>query len=210
MSGLCEQCGKVLVGQQRNFCGHDCWYSSRKWDRAGICEFCKQPFTKKQRVQKCCSAECANRRKRADRNVVCAQCGGVFERPHGKSQTYCSRSCSMRGRKYNGGNGTHPEGAQREHMSGYIQVKVGREWVMQHRLVMEQVIGRPLKPTERVHHKNGDRQDNRPENLELWTGVGTSKKDPHGVRVVDKVLDLIDRLTADERERIAEKLRSFS
>ena len=81
---------------------------------------------------------------------------------------------------------------------------------MQHRLVMEQVIGRPLLPTERVHHKNGNRQDNRPENLELWTGVGTSKKDPHGVRVVDKVLDLIDRLTAEERARVAAKLQEIA
>ena len=79
---------------------------------------------------------------------------------------------------------------------------------MQHRLVMAKTIGRALKKTERVHHKNGKRDDNRPENLELWTGVGTSKKDPHGVRVVDKVIDMIDSLTAEELQRVAGHIAS--
>ena len=89
-------------------------------------------------------------------------------------------------------------------------VRIDGKKVLEHRLVMEQVLGRKLKRTERVHHKNGKRDDNRPENLELWTGVNQSKKDPHGVRVVDKVLDMLTLLKPDELQRIADKIKELS
>lgn len=52
--------------------------------------------------------------------------------------------------------------------------------VYQHRHVMSGIIGRPLRRHESVHHKNGNRSDNRPENLELWV-----KGQPSGQRIQD-------------------------
>ena len=97
-----------------------------------------------------------------------------------------------------------------ETSNGYRARKVNGVQSMEHREVMEAKLGRKLLPTERVHHKNGKRDDNRPENLELWTGVGTSKKDPHGIRVVDKVVDLLESLTKEERMLVMKKLESLN
>lgn len=52
--------------------------------------------------------------------------------------------------------------------------------IFEHRIIMEEKLGRNLYPGENVHHINGIKNDNRPENLELWV-----KHQPTGIKVED-------------------------
>jgi len=119
-------------------------------------------------------------------NKVCPVCGVSFDRE--PKVVCCSKSCARRlDAQRNGGHPHNWKGGRWKINSGYWKVlrpdhpaADARGYVLEHRLVMEAILGRFLGPRERVHHRNGVRDDNDPSNLELWR-----LKDPPGIRAAD-------------------------
>lgn len=117
-------------------------------------------------------------------NNFVAECGFKIQKPYlselarenSRKAHLGKRSCAWRGGRIKDTNGyiqiwtpNHPN----RKCSGYIH---------EHRLVMSEYLGRPLTDKENVHHKNGIRDDNRIENLELWVS-----KQPSGQREEDLI-----------------------
>lgn len=167
----CENCGKDVTRRRPSdfrahvFCSHACYAASPF--RADVTR-----------------AMVKERNPGARVTVACAQCGTDITRAQSQlgKRSFCDRDCQHEFLR--------SQGIRQITAGGYVRLYVGRDHpgatktghIFEHRKVMQEILGRPLVEDENVHHVNGVRDDNRPENLELW-----SSSQPKGQLVADKI-----------------------
>ena len=204
----CKQCGKDIPVKPhkatQQFCSQSCKHVNQKrptrlrtrrpkktyGDRQ--CSECNNQYVAKQVGQKYCSAFCA-RASVHRRNIIhlpnertCEFCCTAYTTKIGRAahlkgsggRRFCSIECQHNSMK--GNLAPNWNGGKHQNESGYVNVLVDGRYILEHRYVMEQRLGRPLTETETVHHVNGIKHDNRDENLELW-----NSRHPKGQRVLD-------------------------
>lgn len=142
------------------------------------CGQCGKDFLVSSRHKKCSSCRHENYKKRYNKRCGCGK--------QIQQQSQMCRTCANREKQ-----GEYLGKSRYLTKKGYVYIRIPEHprankvtgFVFDHILVMEQKLGRYLLAGENVHHVNGIRDDNRPENLELWI-----RPQPSGIRAKDAVI----------------------
>lgn len=181
---VCEICGESFSVRpsriMQKYCSNHCRGVAITKRVERTCQTCGKIFSLcpsqiKRGKGKYCSRECHNQAGRVER--ICEHCGINFiarasNVRNGKDK-YCGAKCYGASQRLEvGENARGWKGGKITVTGGYVAVKVpwrksakADGYMLEHRKVMEDALGRHLRGDEVVHHANGDKQDNRIANL---------------------------------------------
>lgn len=151
----CIECGNNLTGNQTKFCSKRC--RDRNYDK-----------------------------RHKNHHKVCPECGVEFMGR--KDQVYCSNSCSAAygNRLYTGEKAKNWKGGRIIRKDGYVMIYTPDSpvahkdgYAYEHRLVANEKYPFTLPSSFPAHHLNGDRSDNRPENIQVRGSQGRHLKEYH-------------------------------
>lgn len=173
----CEKCGKKCEAKYKSkikrFCSHKCanlarWENTPKSEVVIYCQQCGTPFYVKKgdhrlknNTVKFCSRKCSGEYNKNGSYKECPVCKKIF---YTTRRICCSVDC---GRIYRSENWKHKPYMENGYIVEYKKGYNKKGNIKQHRRIMEEYLERKLTADEVVHHINGDKTDNRIENLQV-------------------------------------------
>jgi hypothetical protein len=186
----CNHCGVAFeykASRPEKYCSQTCYHASKGSPKTETqCAYCGKTFLHyaKTYPRRYCSISCGvSARNKTEQNPSYHRDVSGDKNPmYGRG--LMGEANPMYGRT--GEQNPNWKGGRKIRKDGYVMVRRPEHpnaihgYVLEHRLVMEQMIGRYLLPTEVVHHRNENPSDNRPENLQIFSSQAEHISQAHG------------------------------